>query len=53
MTVYVSYCILTNLELVNSQSQLKFLTGKLCFLWQHFYSLCEFLFYLKTVFLQS
>lgn len=39
-------CILSNLELVRSQSQLKFLTGKLCFLWQHFYSLCEFLFYL-------
>lgn len=47
MTIYVPVLVLlADLGLVHSQSQLKFLTGKFCFLWQHFYSLCEFLFYL-------
>lgn len=52
----VNSCTLANLELVHSQSQLIFLTGNFCFLWQHFYSLCEFLFLfndLKAVFLHS
>lgn len=41
-----SSCLFTALGSLHSWSQFLFLTGKLCFLWQQFYSLCEFLFYL-------